>query len=230
MLTRLLYFCLLLISAFPTLADGQWQSLEAIRTGATQFVLQQTTAQPGSVTATAGTLDSRLRLPTCPAMEFFVPTGSRLWGNSNVGVRCPAPSTWSLYVPVNIRITTDIVFAARPLQAGQKLSEPDILIKSDDITQFASGVITDPRQALGKTVSLGVAAGYPLRIDMLRAPNVIQQGQSVKIVAQGRGFQVNAEGKALGNAAEGQIVAVRTPSGRIIKGTAREGGVVEVPF
>lgn len=230
MLARLAYLCLLLTFPFPALADSQWQSLEAIRTGATQFVLQQTATQPGSVTATAGTLDSRLRLPACPAMEFFVPAGSRLWGNSNIGVRCPAPSTWSLYVPVNIRITADIVFAARPLQAGQKLSAPDILIKSDDITQFASGVITDPRQALGKTVSLGVAAGYPLRIDMLRAPNVIQQGQSVKIVAQGRGFQVNAEGKALGNAAEGQIVSIRTPSGRIIKGTAREGGVVEVPF
>jgi len=227
---RLLYLCLLLAHPFPTLADDQWQNLETIRAGAIQFALQQTTAQPGSVTATAGALESRLRLPACPAMEFFVPSGSRLWGNSNIGVRCPAPSTWTVYVPVNIKITADVVFAARPLQAGQKLSAPDIMTKSDDITQFAAGVITDPRQALGKTITLGVAAGYPLRVDMLRAANVIQQGQSVKIIAQGRGFQVNAEGKALNNAAEGQIVAIRTPSGRVIKGTAREGGIVEVPF
>ncbi|MFN3396995.1 MAG: flagellar basal body P-ring formation chaperone FlgA [Sulfurimicrobium sp.] len=227
---RLFYLCLLLVYAFPTLADGQWQSLEAIQSGATQFALQQTTAQPGSVTVTAATLDPRLRLPACPALEFFVPAGSRLWGNSNIGVRCPAPSAWTVYVPVTIKITADIVFAARPLQSGQKLSEADILIKNDDLTQFASGVITDPRQVLGKIVSLGVAAGYPLRVDMLRAPNVIQQGQSVKIVARGAGFQVNAEGKALNNAAEGQIVSIRTPSGQVIKGTAREGGVVEVPF
>lgn len=230
MLTRLAYFCLLLLYPFPAMANGQWQNLEVIRTGATRFALQQTTAQPGSVTVTAGTLDPRLLLPSCPAIEFFVPTGSRLWGNSNIGVRCPAPSTWTVYLPVNIKITADIVFAAHPLQVGQILSEPDILIKNDDITQFSSGVITDPSQALGKIVSLGVAAGYPLRIDMLRAPNVIQQGQSVKIVAQGSNFQVNAEGKALANAAAGQIVAVRTPSGKIIKGTAREGGIVEVPF
>lgn len=227
---RLAYLCLLLTFPFTALAEGQWQSLETIRSGATQFVLQQTMAQPGSVTVTAGALEPRLRLPACSTMEFFVPTGTRLWGNSNVGARCSSPSTWTLYIPVNIKITADIVFAARPLQAGQKLSEPDILIKNDDITQFAAGVITDPRQALGKTVTAGVAAGYPLRIDMLRAPNVIQQGQSVKIIAQGRGFQVNAEGKALTNAASGQIVSVRTPSGQVIKGTAREGGIVEVPF
>lgn len=227
---RLFYLCLLLVYAFPSLADGQWQNLEAIQNGAAQFALQQTAAQPGSVTVTAGTLDPRLHLPACPAMEFFVPAGNRLWGNSNIGARCAAPSAWTVYVPVTVKITADIVFAARPLQSGQKLGEADILIKNDDLTQFASGVITDPRQALGKIVSLGVAAGYPLRLDMLRAPNVIQQGQSVKIVAKGPGFQVNAEGKALNNAAEGQVVSIRTPSGQVIKGTAREGGIVEVPF
>lgn len=229
MLTRLLHLCLPLAFAFPALAEGPLQNLEAIQAGAVQFALQQT-AQSGNVSVTAGALDSRLRFPACPSMEFFLPAGGRLWGNSNIGVRCPAPSAWSLYVPVNVKIKADIVFSARPLQSGQKLGEADILLKNDDITQFAAGVITDPKQALGKTVGLGVAAGYPLRIDMLRAPNVILQGQSVKIIAQGQGFQVNAEGKAMNNAADGQIVSVRSPSGKIIKGTAREGGYVEVPF
>ena len=125
---------------------------------------------------------------------------------------------------------TGIVFAAHPLNPGQKLSEADILLKDDDITQFAYGALSDPRLALGKTVAASVPAGYPLRSDMLRAPFVILQGQSVKLVAQGRGFQVNSEGKAQTNAAEGQMVGVRLTSGKIIKGTAREGGVVEVPF
>jgi flagella basal body P-ring formation protein FlgA len=226
---RLLHF-LLLTCSIPALASNQWQDLESIRAGAIQFVYQQTANQPGSVSATAAALESRLHLPSCPGMEFFVPAGSRLWGNSNIGVRCASPSPWTLYVPVNIKITAEIVFAARPLSSGQKLGEADILLKSDDLTQFAAGVITDPKQALGKTVSTSVAPGYPLRLDMLRAPHVIQQGQNVKIVAQGRGIHVTAEGKALTSAAAGQIVSVRTPSGQVVKGTAKEGGTVEVPF
>lgn len=230
MLKHLPHLFLLLTCSFPTLASNQWQDLETIRAGAIQYVYQQTASQPGSVTVTAGVLEPRLHLPACHGMEFFTPVGSRLWGSSNVGVRCTAPSPWTIYVPVNIKVTAAIVFAARPLQTGQKLAEADILLKSDDLTQFASGVITDPKQALGKTVTISVAPGSPLRLDMLRAPHVIQQGQSVKIIAQGRGFQVNAEGKALTSAAAGQIVSVRTPSGQIVKGTAKEGGMVEVPF
>lgn len=224
------HLLLLLACSFPALAGNQWQDLETIRAGAIQFAYKQTASQPGIVSVTAGVLDPRLHLPSCPAMEFFVPAGNRLWGNSNVGVRCATPSPWTVYVPVNIKVTAEVAFAARPLPAGHKLSEADILLKNDDLTQFAAGVITDPRQALGKTVAASVAPGYPLRLDMLRAPHVILQGQSVKIIAQGHSFQVSAEGKALTSAAAGQVVSVRTPSGQVVKGTAREGGVVEVLF
>lgn len=221
---------LFLLLAFPALADTHWQDLEALRKGAIQFAQQQSAAQPGTVAISTAALDPRLRLPACQSLDFFIPAGNRLWGNSNLGARCNAPSSWTVYIPLTVSITSEVVFAARPLGTGQKITEADILLKNEDITQFASGVITDPRQALGKTATISVAAGYPLRLDMLRAPYVIQQGQSVKILARGQGFQVNAEGKALTNAAAGQIVSVRSGSGQIIKGTAREGGIVEVPF
>ncbi len=221
---------LLLSFAQAALGAGQWQDLDAVRTGAVQFARQQTADLPGTVSIAAGPLDPRLQLAACNTMEFFIPTGNRLWGNSNVGVRCPPPSSWTVYIPVTVKVQTDIAFATRPLNSGQSLAETDIQLKNDDLTQFASGVITDPKQAVGKTLTASVPAGYPLRLDMLRAPFVIQQGQSVKIVALGRGFQVNAEGKAQTNAAAGQIVSVRLASGRVIKGTARENGTVEVPF
>lgn len=222
--------CLLLLCTLPALAGEQWQDLESIRAGVTQFALQQSASLPGKASITASPLEARLRLPACASVEYFIPPGARLWGNSNVGARCSAPSPWTVYIPVTVRVTADVVFAARPLMTGQKLADADILLKSDDLTQFAAGVITDPRQVLGKTVTASVPAGYPLRLDMLRASFVIQMGQSVKIVAQGQGFQVNSEGKAQHNAAAGQVVSVRLPSGKIIRGTAREDGVVEVPF
>ncbi len=228
--TRFSPLFLFLLIPFPALAATQWQNLEAVRNGAIRFAQQQTAAQPGTVAISAVPLDPRLRLPACQTLDYFIPTGNRLWGNSNIGARCGAPSSWTVYIPLTVSITSEVVFSARPLGSGQKITEADILLKSEDITQYASGVITDPKQALGRIATISVAAGYPLRLDMLRAPYVIQQGQSVKILAQGQGFQVNAEGKALTNAAAGQIVSVRSGSGQIIKGTAREGGIVEVPF
>jgi flagella basal body P-ring formation protein FlgA len=153
-----------------------------------------------------------------------------LWGNTNIGARCSAPNLWTIYIPATVSIVADIVFSARPLSPGQTVTAADIQIKSDDITQYAAGVISDPAQAIGRNPALGIAAGYPLRADMLRAPFVILQGQSVRLIAGGRGFQVNSEGKALNNAAVGSLVSVRTQSGRVIKAIAKETGVAEVSY
>lgn len=221
---------LLLTLASPALANSQWQDVTAIQAGAAEFARQQTLSLPGRVSISASPLEPRLHLPACAAIEYFLPTGGRLWGNGSVGARCADPTPWTVYVPVNVKVTAEIVFAARPITTGQKLAEADILLKSDDLTQYAAGVMTDPRLALGKTATIGVPAGYPLRADMLRAPYAVQQGQAVKLIAQGRGFQVNSDGKALNNAVAGQTVSVRVNSGQVIKGTAREGGMVEVQF
>lgn len=227
---RLAYLILLTAAPMPALSAGQWQDLDSIRQGAIEFARSQTADLTGEISVSATPLDSRLLLPACPAMEFFVPAGNRLWGSSNVGARCGAPSVWTVYVPVMVKVSTEIVFASHPLNIGQKLTPADVQIKRDDITQFAYGAISDPAQAMGKTLTASVPAGYPLRQDMLRAPYVIQQGQTVKVVARGQGFQVNSEGKAQGNAAAGQLVSVRLSSGKMVKGTATDGGYVEVPF
>jgi flagella basal body P-ring formation protein FlgA len=56
------------------------------------------------------------------------------------------------------------------------------------------------------------------------------QGQSVRLLSSGDGFIVSNEGKALNNAVNGQIVQVRTHSGQVVSGVARNGAVVEVAY
>ena len=89
---------------------------------------------------------------------------------------------------------------------------------------------SDPQQAVGKTSLASLAAGQPLRQDLLRAPLVVQQGQTVVVHSSGQGFRVSADGKALNNAYDGQIAQVRTASGQTLSGVARAGGVVEIRF
>jgi flagella basal body P-ring formation protein FlgA len=120
--------------------------------------------------------------------------------------------------------------ATRPLSAGQTVSQADVTTQSSDLSQLPAGVITDPAQVIGKTVILSASTGQAFRHDMLRAPQVIQQGQTVKLMAKGNGFQVTSEGKALGNATLGQMVSVRNQSGQVISGIAKQNGVVEVNF
>lgn len=120
------------------------------------------------------------------------------------------------------------LITTRQLTPGQTVSSADLRTQSGDLGALPGNVVTDLAQAVGKTVKNGIAAGQPLRSDLLIAPWVVQQGQSVKLLLTGAGFTVSNEGKALNNASEGQIVQARTASGQVVSGVARGRGIVEV--
>lgn len=222
------YILLSLFSA-AALAASEEDSA-SLRKIAEAYIARQLSDLPGQATATVGAIDTRLRLPKCAHAEGFLPPGIRLWGNATIGIRCQEPSAWTIYVPVIVKITGPIVTTVRPLAQGHVLTAGDIAAQPADLTQLPAGVITDVDQVIGKSLSSGVPAGQALRADLLRAPQVVKTGQTVRIVAQGGDFQVSAEGKALGNASSGQSVSVRTPSGKVVSGVVKADGSVEVAF
>jgi len=201
-----------------------------IRLQVEHFLRTQSTALPGKATITVGQVDTRLALPMCAASEVFLPNGARLWGKTSVGVRCSAPSPWTIYVQATVQVHGDYLVTAAPLAQGQTLGPNDVATVSGDLTTLPHGVATDARQVVGHTLGVSLPAGAPLRSDALRAPQVVQQGQTVRVVSAGPGFKVSAEGRALNNAAAGQIAQVRTTSGQTVSGVARAGGVVEVTY
>ena len=68
------------------------QNLASIKTKITEFLETQTIGYPGKVSVHAGAIDPNLKLAQCPDMQVFMPTGSRAWGKTSVGVRCNAPN------------------------------------------------------------------------------------------------------------------------------------------
>ena len=202
----------------------------AIHQAIENYLRAQTAGLPGVVTYTVGAIDARSVLPACGALEVFTPPGARLWGHTSLGVRCSGATPWNIYVTAQIKVVGEYAVSARSLAPGQALSAADIAMQNGDLTQLPSGVLTDPQQAVGKTSLASLAAGQPLRQDLLRAPLVVQQGQTVVVHSSGQGFRVSADGKALNNAYDGQIAQVRTASGQTLSGVARAGGVVEIRF
>lgn len=228
--SRLLLFPILWLAALPAHAgvpSGAQQSHAEIREAAAAFVREQTSSLPGQVAIKVGEIDRRIVLPACPALETFLPPGGQLLGNSTVGVRCPGGKKgWTLFVPVHVSVTANLLVANKPLQLGQVLRAEDIASQSGELAQV--GLLTDPVQAVGKVLKYNIGAGQILKQDMLRAPYAVTQGQTVQLQIGGKGFSIRSEGQALNNAAEGQAVQIRTSSGQMVSGVARSGGIVEV--
>jgi flagella basal body P-ring formation protein FlgA len=206
------------------------QNVAALRTVAEQFLKTETAGLPGEVSVKVGAIDPRTALAACPAPEAFLQPGARAWGKTTVGIRCSAPSNWTLFVQAQVNVKAEYVAAALPLAQGQPIEQGQLVLVKGDIAAMPNGIVTDMAQAIGRTPTVSLAAGTPLRLDSLRSRPVVQQGQAVRLVSNGSGFSVSGEGKAIGNAGEGQVVQVRTAGGAVVSGMAKAGGMVEVAF
>ena len=212
------------------LAQGTRQDPAPLRQATEQFLRMQTAGLPGQVSVVIGQIDPRMNLAACAALEPFLPNGSRAWGKTTVGVRCNAPTPWTIYVSATVRVLANYIVTAAPLAQGQTIGQNDIATMHGDIATLPPGIITDASQALGRAVLSSLSAGSPLRQDSLRSQQAVQQGQTVRLVSIGTGFRVSTEGKALNNAAEGQLVQARTPAGQVVSGIAKLGGILEVSY
>jgi flagella basal body P-ring formation protein FlgA len=221
---------LLLASPWAAAQDGARQDGAVLRQVVQQYLEQQTAGLPGKVTVTVSPASARSPLPACPAPQAFQSPGARAWGKTTVGVRCATPQVWTVYIQAQVSVVTDYVAAAVPLAAGQEINASQLVTLQGDIAAMPNGIVTDPAQAAGRSPSVSLPSGTPLRLDNLRSKPVVQQGQLVRVVSGSANFRVSAEARAIGNAADGQVVQVRTPAGVVLSGVAKAGGQVEVAF
>jgi flagella basal body P-ring formation protein FlgA len=206
------------------------QDLAAVSAVAADYLHTQSAGLPGRVTITMGALDARMALAACPAPQAFQQPGARAWGKTTVGVRCAAPTSWTVYIQAQVSVLAEYVAAAMPLAQGQSIDATQLVMVKGDLASLPNGTLTDMAQAIGRSSTISLPSGAPLRQDTLRSKPVVQQGQAVRLVSTGNGFSISAEAKAIGTAAAGQVVQVRTPNGAIISGVAKANGLVEVVF
>lgn len=219
-------FCLLALPA----AVNAGQDKGAVSKVIDEFLRVQIKGLPGNASYRIGAITDTERLPSCQNLHVSLPQGGRLWGKSNVVVRCEHRQGWTLYVPIKIRVIGNYLTSSRALRQGQVVTPEDIATLSGDLTELPAGTLTDQQQAIGRTLAASITAGHPLRSDLLRQAMLIQQGQTVRVVSRGAGFEVTNEGVALNNATQDQVARVRLGSGHLVNGIATSSGTVTVSY
>ena len=217
--------CILSLYATAVWPDDKLDHAD-IHKAVTEFVQAKTHDMPGKVAIKVDDIDPRIVLTPCAQLEAFLPAGASMMGRTSIGVRCDEKNGWSLFVPVSITTTMNMLVSSKPLQQGQIIGAGDFSIQSGEITQ--PGIVTDEAQIVGKVIKFSIGAGQLLKQDMFRPPYVVTQGQSVQILSEGHGFMLRSEGIAMNNAAAGQPAQVKVPSGKVINGVAKSNGIVEV--
>ncbi len=228
---KVLFFLLLAEIIFwpaTAMATARLLDVPELKLQAVSWLEQQAmTAFPGSVAqASVGEVDARLRLPACTEMRFFLPSNALLWGRGSIGVRCDAPSPWTFYLSYQSRLSGPALVATRPIAAREVPRGSDIEVRLIEYTQ--SPDLYPRLWPADAQVNRPLAAGQPILISWLSLPTVIKAGGKVRLLISTPTFSVSQDGIALNTAAPGERVRVKTPSGRIVQGTARQDGTVEV--
>ncbi len=202
------------------------QSHPMIHQVALEFARQQTLNLPGKVNIKIQDIDSRVVLPACQKLEAFLPSGARIPGKTSIGVRCNEKPGWNIFVQADIRVSVELLVSNKPLMQGSVLSRDDYALQSGEMGQ--PGLLFDPLLAVGKTLKYSIGAGQVLRLDMLREPFAIFQGQTVKLQTRGNGYLVSTEGLSMNDAAVGQGIKVKVASGQLISAIATADGNASV--
>ncbi|MFZ6748387.1 flagellar basal body P-ring formation chaperone FlgA [Undibacterium sp. Ren11W] len=227
-----LIFCLMLCACNLAIAQNSeaTQDLVQLKLLAEDFLKQQTLSYPGLIDISTTQIDRRLKLPACDNPRPFLPSGSRIVGKVNVGIRCTTPKPWSIYLAAQIKVSGDYYVTAKQISQGQAILPTDILKVSGELSTLPAGAITNPEQVVGKSLSNSLASGSIVRLDAIKTTPIIQQGQSVKIISAGPGFQVTTDGVALNSAHEGQVARAKTISGQVLSGVAKLAGSIEINY
>lgn len=189
------------------------------------------TAGDVRVEVVVGQLDSRLRLAPCRQVNPYLPANSRPWGHTRVGLRCvDGPTHWNVFLPVTVQVFAKAAVAAGPLPAGSVLTPKDLRIAEVDLAAAPGAAVSQPQQAVGRTLARSLAEGETLRQPDLKARQYFAAGDTVELTATGHGYAVRGAGQAMSAGLEGQTVRVRTDSGRVVNGWAVGERRVEIPL
>lgn len=229
--TLTLWILLVAVGGSALQAAAPVQDRDAIRQAAHDYVLSKAKSEHRSrAEITVGRLDPRLRLTACGEdLAAFQPPGGRSLGNTTVGIRCPAPKPWTIYVPVKVIVYRAVVVSARPLPRGQLLGAGDVKLEQANLAELRAGYLTDPSQAIGNKLKRPLSDGTPLSAAMIQAPHLVKRGQQVTVINEVSGVQVRITGKALMDGASGERIRVRNPSSRrVVEAMVVSPGVVRI--
>ncbi|WP_406672481.1 flagellar basal body P-ring formation chaperone FlgA, partial [Natronospira sp.] len=178
----LLSTLLLALWALPA-AASDWQDPDSIRDAAEGFVQAQM-GDNGQVRARAGNVDQRLRLRRCEqGLETFLPSGRELGGsNTTVGVRCPGPVQWRLFVSVETEVLAPVVVANGVLQRGQVLGPEDISLQERNTGSLRREFFTSPDEVVGMRLRRNLSPGSVIQANHLDIQRLVERGQRVRLL------------------------------------------------
>lgn len=209
-------------------SSAAWQDVGALVRLAHEHVARSLPESGGRLVVTVVPPDERLRLPACATPLAETPEGQRLWGWTQVRVRCGVEGGWAVGLRVRVQVFAPALLARRAVPPGQVLEADDLQIAEIDLTANPRAPLRDAALAVGRVVRIGLGAGQPVAAENLRLPLVVRRGAPVEVTATVGQVSATSAGTAEQDGAVGDLVRVKMPGGRMVQAKVTGEGRVAV--
>ena len=221
------------VQAQEAAQDDSVESLATIRSTAQSYVKSLIPPSAGQSTVTVGQLDGRLRLARCPSKDLSasLPAGMSVQARSTVGVTCAGPVRWTIYVPVTVESTVNVLVLAHAVNRDARLTPADVTVETRRTAGPGNAYLTQATELSGRTVRRPLPAGTTLSVDMFTPDLIIHRGQQVTLLSSGGLVEVRANGRAMVDGAAGSRIQVQNLSSlRVVEGVVESADSVRVAW
>jgi flagellar basal body P-ring formation protein FlgA len=137
-------------------------------------------------------------------------------GDSRFSVRYYDHNTFirESIVKVKMEVQRNIVVASRSLARDVQIGEADIHVVKKWVTRMASNIVSDPKEVVGKRLTVGAAANEEIQATYLKNPILIRRGAPVRIVYDNGSLSVSALGYSEEDGVSGGLVRIRNATSK----------------
>jgi flagellar basal body P-ring formation protein FlgA len=212
----------------PSLA-AEIETSASIRAAIQSAVAPRLAAVKQATTEIAvGAIDPRLRLPSCPALDITLPQTNT--ATMTAKVECDTPA-WTIYVPIHLHAWVEAVVASANLAPNTTLAADHLSRGRVDMFTSNGGLLTEPTQAEGKVLRVGLLAGAPILSPFLELPIAVRRGQKVLLTLTDDTMIIKTTALALEDGRAGDSITVENPdSKKTMHATVAKDGTVEIKF
>jgi flagella basal body P-ring formation protein FlgA len=146
--------------------------------------------------------------------EVMAPDQWEGWGKINLAliIRVNDQVEKNISIPVEVEALTEMAVTVRPLERGEIVGNPDVVMQKRDIASVPGKICRSLSDVVGKRVRIAMRGNLPVRSDYLERVPLIKSGQAVTIIAENDMMRITALGKAKNSGAEGDLIMVQNLS------------------
>ncbi|MFA5183089.1 MAG: flagellar basal body P-ring formation chaperone FlgA [Syntrophales bacterium] len=117
-------------------------------------------------------------------------------------------------VRVKMEVQRDIVVASHSLARDVQIGEGDIHVVKKWVSRIAPNIVSDPKEVIGKRLSVGTAANQEIQATYLKTPILIKRGAPVRIVYESGSLSITTLGYSEEDGVSGGLVRIRNASSK----------------